>query len=182
MNFDKLRFAVVVLLGAAVAFLGDHLHVAYKVLYYPHPALFRQAVWVYPLFLVAVASMLFAGERFRERLGGQAFAPSLSEAIYATAAFFVAYAFTAVGAELPTVVLAVLVLTWSTRVRRMPKWIVPFSLATAVAGVVCESLLSRAGGFYYVDPDFLGVPRWLPGLYLHAALAAPRMAAVVRRR
>jgi hypothetical protein len=35
------------------------------------------------------------------------------------------------------------------------------------------------GGFYYIRPDFLLVPRWLPALYLHASLAAVRVRGMV---
>jgi hypothetical protein len=50
-----------------------------------------------------------------------------------------------------------------------------FCLLAALSGVLFEATLSALGGFAYIDPDFLGVPRWLPGLYLHAALAAVRI-------
>ncbi len=171
--------AFAVLAGALICTIGDHLHVAYGVLYYTHPVLFQQALWVYPLFAVATFSMLAPAERIRVALSGEAVASNVKEALLATGAFFVAYAFTAVAAERPSLVLFVLVATWLLRMRGLPRWLVAFSCMAAVAGVACESALSHLGLFYYVEPDFLGVPRWLPGLYLHAALAAPRIAAAV---
>lgn len=170
-----IRWLITVALGAVVATTGDHLHVAYGVLFYPHPALFQQAFWVFPLFMGATTAMLAGAELTRRVLGGAAIATSVGEALLATGAFFVAYAFTAVAAELPTFVLVVLVVTWLLRLRGLPRWVMALGLVAAVGGVASEAALSAIGGFAYVNPDFLGVPRWLPGLYLHAALAAPRI-------
>jgi hypothetical protein len=169
------KWLITIAFGGVVATTGDHLHVVYRVLSYPHPALFQQGLWVLPLFAGATAAMLAGSELVRRRLDGEAVATSLGEAVLATGAFFVAYAFTAVAAELPTFVLAVLLVTWLLRVRSMARWVVVYALVTAVCGVGFEAGLSRLGGFAYVRPDGLGVPRWLPGLYLHAALAAVRI-------
>jgi hypothetical protein len=166
-------------LGALLCTLGDHLHVVYGVLGYPHPVLFQQAWWVFPLFAGGVAAMLAGCETVRERLAGARVPTSLGEAALASAWFFVAYAFTAVAADFPTCVLVVLVVTWALRVRGLPRWVVVFSLVAAAGGVTFEASLSRAGGFAYLDPDWLGVPRWLPGLYLHAALAVPRLRGLI---
>jgi hypothetical protein len=171
------RWLVVVVLGAVVATTGDHLHVVYGVLFYPHPALFQQAIWVLPLFAGATFAMIAGGEATRRAMrGASPPGASLAEALLATGWFFVAYAFTAVAAEVPNVVLFVLVVTWLVRVARMPGWTFLFSLLSAVAGVASESTLSSLGGFAYTRPDLFAVPRWLPGLYLHAALAAVRIA------
>ncbi len=166
---------VAVAAGAVLATTGDHLHVVYGVLFYPHPVLLQQAWWVLPLFVGATWGMLAGSEDVRTRLAGAKVATSLGEALLAAGAFFVAYAFTAVAAELPTFVLVVLVATWLLRIRALPRWVVAFGLVSAVCGVGSEAALSYAGGFAYVNPDFLGVPRWLPALYLHASLGAVRI-------
>ena len=169
------HWVITVAIGAVVATTGDHLHVLYGVLFYPHPVVFRQAWWVPPLFAGATFAMVAGSEVVRKALGGEVVATSLAEAALATGAFFVAYTFTAVAAELPTTVLVVLVVTWLVRVRGMPRWVWLFALVAAMCGTGFEAGLSRLGGFAYVSPDWLGVPRWLPGLYLHAALAGPRI-------
>jgi hypothetical protein len=169
------RASVAIALGALVCTLGDHLHVVYGVLAYPRPVLFHQAWWVFPLFVGGVSAMLAGCDAVRERLGGERVPTSLGEAALASGWFFVAYAFTAVAADFPSAVLLVLVVTWVVRVRGLPRWVVAFSLVAAAGGVGFEASLSRAGGFAYLNPDFMGVPRWLPGLYLHAALAVPRL-------
>jgi hypothetical protein len=162
-------------LGALVATSGDRLHVVYGVLFYPRSPLLEQPWWVFPLFLGATGAMLAGVDAVRRRLSGEALPTSPGEALLATAAFFVAYAFTAVASELPSFVLVVLVLAWLLRVRGMPRWVVVYALGVAACGVAFEALLSCIGAFAYVSPDWLGVPRWLPGLYLHAALAPPRI-------
>jgi hypothetical protein len=87
--------------------------------------------------------------------------------------FFTAYAFTAFAHTVPNVVLFVLVALWGARVvRGMPARHVLFCLLVAVSGTCWEAMWSGFGFFRYRDPDFLGVPRWLPALYLHAAVAA----------
>ena len=162
-------------LGGLVATLGDRMHVAYGVLFYRHAAVLHQPWWVFLLFVGATGAMLAGGETVRKALSGDPVPTSPGEALLATAAFFVAYAFTAVAAELPTFLVVALVLTWLARVRGMPRWILVYALAVAVGGVGFEAMFSRLGAFAYVRPDWIGVPRWLPGLYLHAALATPRI-------
>jgi hypothetical protein len=181
------RWTAAVLLGALVATVGDHLHVVYGVLFYPHPVFLQQAWWVFPLFVGATWAMVSGAETVRRALGksdhagggapgravGGARAPTnLAEVALATGAFFLAYAFTAVAAELPNLVLVVLLLTWLLRVHRLPRWVLAFGVLAAACGVASESALSAMGLFKYVNPDGLGVPRWLPALYLHASVTA----------
>jgi hypothetical protein len=145
------------------------------VLAYPHPALFHQAIWVFPLFFGATLATVAGAELVRERLDGPRVPTNLAEVALATGAFFVAYAFTAVAADFPNAVLFALVVTWGARVRGLPRWVLVFALLSAVCGVASEATLSVLGGFAYGCPDFVRVPRWLPGLYLHAALAGVRI-------
>jgi hypothetical protein len=173
------RWTVALLVGALVATVGDHLHVVYGVLFYPRPVLFQQAWWVFPLFVGACLAMLSGSESVRGLLSGARVPPSLPDAALATGAFFIAYAFTAVAAELPNLVLVVLGGTWLVRVRRLPRWVVLFGLLAAACGVGFESALSALEEFKYVNPDFLGVPRWLAGIYLHASIAGVWMRSVV---
>ncbi|MFL5629062.1 MAG: hypothetical protein ACJ788_26065 [Ktedonobacteraceae bacterium] len=45
------------------------------------------------------------------------------------------------------------------------------SLTTAITGTLIEMILVAAGMFSYLHPDFIGVPYWLPCIYLCASLA-----------
>ncbi len=45
------------------------------------------------------------------------------------------------------------------------------SLVTAITGTLVEMILVTVGMFSYLHPDFIGVPYWLPCIYLCASLA-----------
>ncbi len=45
------------------------------------------------------------------------------------------------------------------------------SLVTAITGTLVEMTLVAAGAFFYLQPDILGVPYWLPWIYACASLA-----------
>jgi len=170
-------WVVVALVGAAACTVGDHLHVITGVLWYPRPVFWQQAWWV-PL-LFAGASIVIAGAAgpLRAALGGRAEEVSGRRVLADGIAFMTAYAFTAYGHTLPNVVLVVLVAAWVARVvAGVPPWLVIFSLLVAVGGSLFEAGFSKLGFFYYHVPDFIGVPRWLPALYLHVALLAAGMA------
>jgi hypothetical protein len=165
------------LAGAACVVL-DQLHVTEGVLFYPHPAIWGQAWWVFPLFFSATLA-IFAGLKLvhPKPLDND---PPLRAATGDFIALVTAYAFTAFAASLPNVVLCVLLGTWVARaVRGMPGRHIVFCILCALIGSAFEAMLSGAGGFTYYHPDFLGVPRWLPALYLHAAVAGDSARRVV---
>jgi hypothetical protein len=170
-------WVVVAIVGAIACTVGDHLHVITGVLWYPRPVFWQQAWWV-PLLFASASLVIVGGARpMRAALGGRAEAVSGRRVIADGIAFMTAYAFTAYGHALPNVVLAVLVAAWLARVvGGVPAWLVIFSLLVAAGGTLFEAGWSRLGFFYYNVPDFIGVPRWLPGLYLHVALLAASMA------
>src|SRR5581483_2822790 len=43
---------------------------------------------------------------------------------------------------------------------------VAMSVVAAIGGCVVEHVLVRNGAFEHLQPDFLGIPIWLPGIYL----------------
>ena len=167
-------WVVAVLFGGALCFVGDHLHVTHGVLSYSHPVLWNQAWWVPLLFMVATAAALVSARGLRRAFGGRPFGthPMIADAL----GFGTAYAFTAYAHTLPDVVLWVLVLAWLARVLGgVPAWLVVYSLGAALAGPAVEAGVSRLGVFHYTHPDFLGVPKWLPALYLHVGFLAANL-------
>lgn len=78
----------------------------------------------------------------------------------------------------------VLLALWGIRValRRERTVAIAAGVLIAAAGVLAESALSAAGEFDYLAPDLLGVPWWLFPLYLHGALVAADVVALVRSR
>jgi hypothetical protein len=92
-----------------------------------------------------------------------------------------AYYLTAVGHHAPDVVTGILFGAWVIRViAGLPGWAVAFSIGTALAGPAVEATVSALGGFHYLHPDFLGVTRWLPALYLHAGVVGVSIAGLVQ--
>jgi hypothetical protein len=178
--------------GAIVCTLGDQLHVRFHVIGYPHPFLAGQAWWVPFLFFGAVASMLVTYpvlfRAMRRALGWPTaqvtFGPRVARR--AIVEFFLAYAFTAVAADWPLVVLSVLTGGFGVRLwldwrvadeagRRALVAALPFVSATIVVGPLFEATLIALGQFYYVDPHVFGISIWLPALYLWAAWAGRAM-------
>jgi hypothetical protein len=166
------RWLVASVLGGVMCVVGDHLHVAEGVLYYPRTALWNQAWWVFPLFFGATIVVL-AGVRLVHPDPPPRLEHPVRLAMGDLLAFATAYAFTAFASSLPNVVLCVLLGLWVARVvHGMPLRHVVFCLITALLGTSWEAMWSGIGMFTYTHPDFAGVPRWLPALYLHAAAAA----------
>lgn len=170
-----MRWVVLALVGAAVCTVCDHLHATHGVLFYPHVAFWSQAWWVPLLFAGASLAAVAGATPVRRAFGarGEA-APTARQIAGDGLAFVTAYAYTSFAPhDRPNVTLALLVAWWLARVLRdRPAWLVAYSLLTAVAGTLFEAGWSALGFFAYHHPDFIGVPRWLPGIYLHVALLA----------
>jgi hypothetical protein len=50
-----------------------------------------------------------------------------------------------------------------------------FALVAAVAGPAVEGTIHALGAFDYTEPDVLGLPLWLPGLWANGGLAIRRL-------
>jgi hypothetical protein len=108
--------------------------------------------------------------------------PTVREIAGDAIAFVCASALTAFAASKPDLVTWVLVGFWLARVvHGRPAWQIGLSVATAIGGCLFEGALSATGAFYYNEPDFVGVPRWLPALYLHVALLTGPLSLHFRR-
>jgi hypothetical protein len=158
----------------------DHQHVTWGVLAYTSPDYLEQAWWVPLLFLVGTLAALGVTEPVRRLVGGSPPVVSLLLAVLDVASFAAAYYLTAVAHHVPDVVTALLAGTWLVRALGLPGWGVACCIGAALVGPAVEATLSAVGGFHYMHPDFLGVPRWLPVLYLHAGVAAVTVASRLR--
>ena len=169
------RSAALFAAGAVVGTLLDRIHVASGVLWYTAPALAGQALWVPAVFGLG-ALLLMSGHRiFPPREGRVAPATLVAPAL----GLVVAYVATAVFAARPLALAAGLVLAWVARVVPEPTFDKLAVGATfALCGPLVEALLSATGGFFYRRPDVLGVPLWLPALYLHVSLLTRQIARV----
>jgi len=171
-----MRWVVLALVGGLICTFGDHLHATHRVLAYPHIAFWDQAFWVGPLFAAASLACVLGARPFLgwARRRGEVRRPDVRQLAADGIGFFAAYAYTSFSpADQPNVTLAVLLIAFAVRVlaERRATWLVGYCLLLAVAGSLFEAGLSSTGAFYYHHPDFV-VPRWLPGIYLHAGLIA----------
>ncbi len=170
---------------ALVATACDQVWVRLGVLVYPHPYVFGQAWWVPLLFgavaLIAIHFMVLATNlllpastpRPGDTAGRAMTAGAWFVAAYLAGGLFDAYAQTL------AIVLSVvwLLRLWpASNSIREGLVLILLSLAVAVAGTLGESAAGWLNLMRYPRPDFLGVPYWLPTLWLHAALFARELA------
>lgn len=161
--------AVLALLGATLGTGLDALHVLSGTTRYTEPLLFGiQAWWTPPLFAAAAvtlgASRAWAGGDDQPR------------ALPAMALFVLAYVTSAaLDGLLRTIVLvlialvAVLACDRSARGAALAVW-------AGIMGTLSEMALVNEGAFRYLDRSPLGVPDWLPFLYVTAAVGVGALA------
>src|SRR6266478_3777803 len=165
-----MRWLILALCGAAICTVCDHLHATHGVLWYTHPVVWDQAWWVPLLFAGASVAAVAGATPIRRMFAARTEpAPTVREIAGDGIAFIVAYAYTSFAPhDRPNVTLAVLVGFWLARVvRDRAPWLIAYSLVMALAGSAFEGAWSAFGFFYYRHADLAGVPRWLPGIYLH---------------
>lgn len=169
--------ALVALAGAVVGTAWDRLHVAAGTLFYP-AARFGQPWWVPVEFGLAFVGIV-AGV---VRLGDPAPTKGTpARAVRELAWFTAMYALSALLWTSPAACALVLALLLALRVDALQaageRNALP-AFALVVAGPVVEGALVAAGLFAYDDRGLLimGIPVWLPVLYMHAVPLAVRTA------
>ncbi len=176
------RWIVIALGGALVCTVGDHLHATHGVLSYPRVFAWNQAWWVPLLFFCSTTAALFGARFMRELFKAPPLAPNRPSFVIRDAiAFTAAYALTSFTHAAPNETMLLLIACWLARilVTPTPRWIIALSLASAVTGPLVEATLSACGLFAYTHPDFIGVARWLPGIYLFVAPISARFEAIL---
>ncbi|XDD51196.1 hypothetical protein AB3N59_05335 [Leptospira sp. WS92.C1] len=156
-----------IILGGIGLAACDQIHVQFEVLKYFHPGLFGQAWWISPQFMIATFFMYlgaFVLKKERSDFDSKEFK-------FAILWFVSAYFASGIFADHPHLLAVIYLLTWFFRMVRSREGnsLIGFSVILALAGTGAEGLISNAGFFVYTKPDFLLVPIWLPGLYLHGA-------------
>jgi hypothetical protein len=160
------------LVGAFAGSSLDMIHVVSDVLYYPKPFYFWGQAWWVPFLFGMAAIVLVAGYNMVSSfIGARDPSPPASALTESAIGFILAYLATGFFHHSELLLALGLVLAWSWHNKRHPgEGAVPYALAVAVGGTLFEAILSSTGAFYYREPDVLGVPIWLPALYLHASL------------
>jgi hypothetical protein len=175
-----LKHWLAALVAAGVCTVLDHQHVVWEVLAYPRPDFWQQAWWVPLLFFVGTLVALAMTDPVRRLVGGAPPARNPASALVDMGSFVAAYYLTSVAHHEPDVLTALLLGTWLVRAISLPGWAVAYCIGFALVGPAVEATLSGLGGFHYLHPDFLGLARWLPALYLHVGVAAVSTAALLR--
>jgi hypothetical protein len=171
--------AAVFAAGAVVGLVFDRIHVVTGVLWYAHPVLFGQAVWV-PFLFGFGGLVLVNGHRLFLR-HPPPLRPSPFSLVAPAVGFAAAYLATGLWSDHPVWLTAGLVLFWLGRVAGRPTADrIAAGLAFAVGGPLVEAVVSATGGFFYRHPDLFGVPIWLPALYLHVSLFTRQIDLLIR--
>ena len=166
-------YLILFLGGGLLLSLGDRVHMHFGVLSQHDSSFFGQAWWVPLVFgTICAASLPFV--RLTRRVLREAPArTSVSSVAAAVIVLMVAYAATGPLGHQKLGLTLLLGLTWLARAavrRRVTEIAVSILLATG--GALAETAMCAGGLFWYHDPDFIGIPMWLPTLYLHGGLAA----------
>jgi hypothetical protein len=175
------RLALCFLIGVALGTLLDGIHVYGDVLSYPDPAFGRWA-WFVPLEFGLVGALAGALIPGLERVVGPPRTPRWSPGVrlLELGVIAAAYLSTVVLSDAPVAVTLGLLALLAARLAWRPvrgDW--AYALIAAVAGPAGEALLSATGAFDYADPDFAGIPMWLPALWANGGIFIRRLLAPV---
>lgn len=169
---------VLFLTGFVLGSIYDGFHTHSGTTYYPVPWLFQMAWWT--PFLFGAASLLIGIAHIRFEAYSNPFlgSPTWGRVVLGFFAFGVLYfasGYFKVSTMLKFTTLGIgslLIWYYFDRTRK------GFSLNIAIATVGClmEILLGFFNKFHYVHPDFLGIPFWLPFLYIGGSVTVGNLA------
>lgn len=156
------------LIGAVVGTFFDSLFTRAGIATYATPFLFQEAWWV--PFLFGFATLLIGSMQSR-------FHPMKTTAkqnFFISLCFLILACLSTAYLKIPNIEKGVLLFvfylfSWGVRDRTLLSFV--FALITAVCGSFLESALGKIGLYTYAGPDFMGIPTWLPFLYLHVSQA-----------
>lgn len=174
------RAALLLALGAVVGSFLDGFHTHSGTTAYPHPIAFGMAVWTPALFGAAALSMAWTHAAF-DRVSGRGHIPSGAAALAGFVLFAVLYFASgylpATNAVKAAVLLAGFAVAWAAFDRSWQG--LALALFTAACGCAAEIALTAGGAFQHLQADVLGIPIWLPGLYLVASVAVGNVGRLV---
>jgi hypothetical protein len=157
------------LFGAAC----DQFHVQSGLLSYPDPWLWDQAAWVPLNFAVLLTGLVLATIPLTRFAAARGVPDASDQRLLADLAWFVgAYGVSGLAApDHPEALAIAYVAVWVVRIafREERAFLYPFGVTLALAGCLVEAAEIELGWFSYEEPDVIGVPFWLAGIYLHGA-------------
>lgn len=157
---------ILMLVGATLGSALDAIHSHFGALSYTSPVFAKAAWWVPLLFCGAYATGIF-----RLLLAWTEPPPPAWKVALGMGLFIGAYWLTVApwsGAIRSTLLLAIFAVAWAVCDRTWPGMLT--AAVAAVGGPTVEILLVRAGTFVHHEVLVLGIPGWLPLLYLTAAV------------
>lgn len=180
---DLLAMAVV---GSLVGTLGDRVQTFSGVLRYPASTWqWQDEAWWVPLLFASVGPLGLGGHRAMRRAFGEPPVPrSRGDLVLATVLIALAYVATGVLAAHPLTLLAVLAAAFVVRAAlARSRALLAAAAIFAAGGALVEPALVATGAFEYSVPvSPLGIPWWLPGLYVHVTASGAVYDDACRRR
>jgi hypothetical protein len=172
-------------LGAVLGTLLDGIHAYGDVLAYPDPAFGRWA-WFVPLEfgLLGVGAGLVVPHLEELLTDGTPPHWSLAQRMSEVLLFAGLYLATALiepgGAVALAVALGALAAIRLILSPTRGDW--AYVLGAAVLGPATEAIISALGAFDYLEPDFAGIPYWLPALWANAGFLIRRLVVPIVRK
>ena len=166
-------------IGAIISTLCDKFHVMTNTLSYPNPFLFGQAWWVFPIFMLAFAAMALGYLKLIEYLPksidrSHSVTPCNSEEfIQSSLMYALIYLLSGFASHFPILLCVLFYVSYLFRLASSHDraFMLILSCLLALAGTLSEASLMAMDKAHYTQPDFLGVPGWLPALYMHGTYA-----------
>jgi len=178
-NISRTGIFAVVMIGAIVATLCDANHVLTGTISYGRDTVAGQPWWVVFEFAFSFLVMCTGYLVLADVLGSavataESRSPGSPRAFFeALLAFVLVYLTSGFGSDSPLPLSALFystfVLRWLLTYERT--WLLVLAALMAIGGVLGEAAIATAGLAAYRHTDFLHVPAWLGGLYLHGAFA-----------
>ncbi len=167
------------LMAAALATFCDAIHAHTGTLVYPDPWLFKQAVWVFPLFFLTFITMAAGYFWITKLLPGtipheRSTVPGTFDAcIEAMISFGLVYLLSGFGNREPMLLSFIFYGAFFLRLAFTYEKLFLFGLALvlAVSGMLAEGALAEFELVHYRRPEIVNVPFWLGALYMHGAFA-----------
>jgi hypothetical protein len=174
----KGKLAAAFLLGATLGTALDAIHAYGDVEAYPNDALDRLA-WFVPLEFGLAGIAVAVAIPVLERAAGEGRPPEwtawerIRELPLLAGLYVTSVAANGPGAAAFLAGLLVLLAVRLAFGEVRGDW--AFALVAAVAGPAVEAIVHATGAFDYTEPDFLGLPMWLPALWANAGISIRRV-------
>lgn len=178
----KTNYPAILLLafiGSIVATYCDYIHVITGVLGRDNPGSFKVLSTMFIIFFVAFVIMGIAYTLFDKYLPvgiSRTFStsPGTFRAFLESMLLFAfVYLLSGFGGAYTGILVGLIYCTYLLRISSTPDFtfMLIISVTLGIMGGLVESYMSSQDEHGYTNPNFMHIPAWLPGLYLHGAFA-----------